>query len=283
MKRYAAAFPTIDAPFIDELRARHDPLAHVVAPHVTLLFPTSKPTLEELIAEVELAVRGCAPFSAVLRSALACSMDTDCRTHYACTDADGDSSTECYATGDGTGVVGAACTSTASCAGGVNAICETPAGGWKNGYCTVGCDATHPCGTGSTCIDAVNECLATCSSDADCRGNGYGCVDAGGGTKVCSNLSNGTGQVGDACTGLWDCAGGTFGLCILSGYPGGCCSVLCASGQATCASGTTCIANSDIIAGESFCYKDCSSAAQCRTDYACKAPTSAVTSLECAP
>jgi len=71
VKRYAAAFPTIDAPFIDELRARHDPLAHVVAPHVTLLFPTSKPTLEELIAEVELAVRGCAPFSAVLRSALA--------------------------------------------------------------------------------------------------------------------------------------------------------------------------------------------------------------------
>ncbi len=123
---------------------------------------------------------------------------------------------------DGTGVVGDACANDASCAGGTQGGCEEPASGFKGGYCTLACTSDAQCSAGSQCIVASGICLKNCTTDTDCRGNGYQCFDIGTGTSVCGNSANGAGAVGDPCTNLWDCSGGDFGECVTgSAYPGG--------------------------------------------------------------
>jgi len=211
-----------------------------------------------------------------------CTVVGDCRMHYTCVDAEGDGSKECYPTGDGDGTVGGPCSSTGDCAGGPNALCEQPSASWKNGYCSLGCNADFPCPSGSQCAAGLGICIKSCTGAADCRGNGYECLDAlATGTKVCVNSANGVGKIGDPCAGIWDCGGGANGGCISGGYVGGYCSVFCAAGQGTCGTGTSCVPNA--VGTASLCYKDCTTVAQCRTGYQCKVPTSTVTSLECAP
>jgi hypothetical protein len=205
-----------------------------------------------------------------------CSVQGDCRTHYNCYDADGDSVKECVAYGDGAGAIGAPCTLQSDCGGGNQGGCLVPSLGFKDGYCSSGCDAQNPCPAGSECLASNGECFKNCTGPADCRGNGYTCADSGTGTKICVNLSNGAGVVGDACGGLWDCSGDSFGVCIT--YENGYCSLLCDTGQATCPSGTTCVAG--VVSGFSFCMKDCASDNTCRSGYQCLASGNAQT-LEC--
>jgi hypothetical protein len=197
------------------------------------------------------------------------------RSGYQCFNADGDAGNvqECFSVGSGGGAVGDPCAKDADCGGGQLGFCETPFLGFKEGYCEMGCDNSgHPCPGGSTCVSLTSggTCLKTCTDDTSCRGNGYTCFNASG-NNVCTNTANGAGQVGDPCTGLWDCAGGEFGECVL--FNGGYCVLACDTGQATCAAGTTCINEANI--GAPVCMKDCSPSVLCRAAYQCLTPSGA--------
>ena len=69
-KRVVVAFPKIESggewAKIVGLRCRHDPLASVIAPHVTLVFPFDDPVPdEELHAHVERALAGIPGFAEI--------------------------------------------------------------------------------------------------------------------------------------------------------------------------------------------------------------------------
>src|SRR5262249_34546298 len=144
----------------------------------------------------------CGPQGFCLKS---CTVPGDCRAHYGCFDADGDTVKECFSVADGPGAVGAACTKDSDCSGGELGFCQTEQGlGWKGGYCTVLCvpspspnptPSPVPCPGGSECLQngALNlatSCFKNCSSKTDCRGDvpssGYGCLGDGvGGGNIC--------------------------------------------------------------------------------------------------
>lgn len=70
MNHAVALFPEIADAWVHDLRAQHDPLATAIAPHVTLVFPTSRLSLAELEAEVPRQLAGARPFRIALRSAM---------------------------------------------------------------------------------------------------------------------------------------------------------------------------------------------------------------------
>lgn len=75
-KRVIVAFPRPGAPdpsaWIDALRGRFDPLAAVVAPHLTLVFPFDDPLGDRALAEhVERAIAALSAFPIVLRGVTA--------------------------------------------------------------------------------------------------------------------------------------------------------------------------------------------------------------------
>jgi hypothetical protein len=190
-----------------------------------------------------------------------CGSSADCRgAGYACQDFDSDGRTECWSSGTGTSAVGGPCSSVADCAGGNGASCVVGAN-VAGGYCSLACDAASPCPSGSSCRRAV--CSADCTTDSDCR-LGYACATLfpGDTSPVCVASATGAGAIGDACTSITECAGGTRGRYLTnSWYPGGYCSLSCAT-DSECGSGAACYG--------STCVGTCTTDADCsRPGYRC--------------
>jgi len=72
MQFCVAAFPNLSShkSWINEFRAQNDPLARFIEPHITLVFPTSALTGEQLDGEISKLVKGVVPFRLALRSAM---------------------------------------------------------------------------------------------------------------------------------------------------------------------------------------------------------------------
>lgn len=214
-----------------------------------------------------------------------CTTDADCRNPgYACYDADGNGSNECWVAATGPGAVGSACQFTWQCSGGARGGCVGATQGFRDGYCVVrGCTAggtgATGCPTGSHCalIDPTSGggvCLADCTTGS-CRldGDGYLCTDVDADTvSECFAAGTGTSGFGGACNGYWDCASGVGAICIPQqpdgSFPGGYCSSNCAAAT-DCATGTTCI---PIFAdGSAACLDNCTGTGMgdCRAGYTC--------------
>lgn len=204
-----------------------------------------------------------------------CTGDTDCRqaAGYACFDSDGDAVKECMPVGTGSGAVGAPCATTADCAGGQRAICGTATnGGFTAGYCSIALCTAAPqdtCPTGSHCVDHSVPgrrpgCGKDCSSNSDCRTDGYACYDADhDGKKECAAAATGSAAIGAACSGTSQCGGGPFAFCFLL-WSGGYCTQDCTPsfGEA-CDEGSNCVD----LGGTRRCLAACT--ASCRTGYRC--------------
>ena len=107
--------------------------------------------------------------------------------------------------------------------------------------------------------------MQNCTSTANCRADGYVCGDGdGAGTKECFPAATGTGAVGDACAGTWECAGGLSGLCYSAenGWKDGYCMREC-SNTVACPGGSHC-AYKD-ASGNGLCLDDCSANYECRS------------------
>jgi hypothetical protein len=199
-----------------------------------------------------------------------CQSNADCdRADYGCYDLDRDGIDECGPLATGAGDVGDPCSSFADCGGGAEGWCGTEANQFKDGWCSRDCVNTT-CPTGTHCA-VGGYCVPDCMDTADCRGNGYECYDHDDdGSQECFRYANGAGGVGEACTGMWDCAGDEWGWCLADslGWPSGYCTVFCAAGAGTCAVGSTCYDDGQT----QFCLDDCSNQNQCRTGYSCSDP-----------
>ncbi|MDF1566058.1 MAG: hypothetical protein P1V51_23695 [Deltaproteobacteria bacterium] len=169
---------------------------------------------------------------------------------------------------DPNGEVGSQCQNDRDCTTG---YCQTSTvSGWPSGYCTTWCTTTSQCGTGSHCAfrsGGRGICVENCSGTT-CARTGYICTDADGDSQQeCVPGGTGTGQVGDACTSVANCAGGAGAICIAdpAGGPGGYCTTGCGSGKPACPAGTHC----GFDAGASVCVVDCATSANCRAGYLC--------------
>jgi hypothetical protein len=68
---YAAFFPDLSQhQWISDFRKKNDPKAKIVAPHITLINPTSKFSDTDLAKEIRRATGSTKKFSAVFRSAI---------------------------------------------------------------------------------------------------------------------------------------------------------------------------------------------------------------------
>ncbi len=197
-----------------------------------------------------------------------CANNNSCRTpYYQCFDWDGDGTrSECAPVASGTGTVGAPCDSIHDCAGGQLGFCLFEEYGWRNGYCTLTCSTSCPSGSHCALVDAGEGiCMQNCASTANCRADGYVCGDGdGAGTNECFPAATGTGAVGDACAGTWECAGGLGGLCYSAenGWKDGYCMQEC-SNTVTCPTGSRC-AYKD-ASGNGLCLDNCSTNNECRS------------------
>lgn len=196
----------------------------------------------------------------------------DCRAGYLCGDADQNGSDECWPGSSGSGAVGTTCMDTNECAGGFDAFCiDDAASGWSDGYCTQSCTSNSDCTMGSHCgffnQNGEGVCLSDCTADTDCRGgtSTYFCGDADGDSVAeCAPGGSGSGQIGEGCATLADCAGGAGALCISEdqGFLGGYCSDQCTS-DSDCATGSHCSAQFGV------CVEDCTMDSDCRMGYIC--------------
>ena len=218
-----------------------------------------------------------------------CAVNQDCRAGYECFDWLGDFANTCGPVANGNGVVGEACTVLQDCAGGQDGFCiSTP--DWFEGSCSETCSSTNACPAGSHCayIDPVSgqgACVADCTSGADCRTN-YSCIDADDDqTTECAPTGDGSGVIGEACAGVYECAGGADAFCIqeAQGWRAGYCSASCTS-NADCPAGSHC-GNQNPTTGAGLCVADCTGDGDCRADgYTCfDWDSSTVASTECAP
>jgi hypothetical protein len=80
------------------------------------------------------------------------------------------------------GNIGAACTSAAECTAIPGSMCITRLGGFitlPGGYCSASCTVAVGCGPDATCLafgGGTGQCVATCTTDAECRtSEGYTC------------------------------------------------------------------------------------------------------------
>jgi len=193
------------------------------------------------------------------------------------------------------GWIGGACTSSTSCNASTYSstpLCETS--GFTNGFCTQACTlsgTTYVCpdaaqvgpGTGNTitrCISAngLPRCVAECDfnqSPTGCR-PGYTCVNRqryNQSSRIFKVCLPSTGQrwpgepapandIGAACASDAACANNSC-LAMQGGY---CSKSMC--DFAGCPTGSTCFGTGN---GQTQCFKDCTSATQCRTaeSYTC--------------
>ncbi len=202
-----------------------------------------------------------------------------CQSGFTC------SNFNCVATGGPT-ATGSACTAQTSCAGAIAPFCVSNPN-FKDGYCSSQCQFDNDCPSGSHCdqknTSGTGSCLKNCASNTDCR-PGYLCYDGDGdgmGSKECLPAGTGSGTVGATCGGVYDCAGGTNGICHLAsdGWPGGYCSETCTAilGIGFCPTGSTCHGGGLLGTDEGSCQKDCTTSAQCRSGYTCQTFTTILT------
>ncbi len=197
-----------------------------------------------------------------------CSSNADCRSGYECFDWSGDSARECGPVANGFGDPGDACSGYSDCRGGQGGFCiENP--DFTGGYCTIDCTAGNSCGAGSHCWNS-NICVASCTSNAQCR-SGYQCHDRDSdGQSECWPFASGSGQVGEPCGSIQDCAGGLNGFCAADdgqgNWPSGYCSHDCGNGV-TCPTGSVCYDPDG--SGDGFCLDSCMSDTDCRSSYFC--------------
>ncbi len=211
-----------------------------------------------------------------------CAGNGDCRgPDYECYDGDLAGVNECWPIGNGAGLPGAACDEHADCAGGQSGYCVHDSRGWQDGYCAQTCTAISGCPNGSHCglfdtNTGMGICMDDCAADGDCRADGYLCYDFDqDAVTECAAASTGTGVVGDACTQLYECAGGVDGGCFTqdNGWRNGYCTEVC-SATNPCPTGSHCGAIDG--AGDGVCLKDCAGNGQCRLDgYQCLNPDAA--------
>jgi len=193
-----------------------------------------------------------------------CSNTAECgRTSYECFDADRAGLAECWPVGSGSAAIGAACSHIATCSGGQGAFCLLPESGFYQGYCTKDCSLDSDCGTGNHC-----SLFGVCLKNSCTRTIGYANHDADDdGRLECWPAATGALPVGASCNNLWECSGGSYGICLKesSGLPGGYCSVLCDPGQGSCHSGAVCVN----VADGSLCMDSCGPGDPCRSSYTC--------------
>jgi hypothetical protein len=141
--------------------------------------------------------------------------------------------------------LGTACESPADCAG---MGCLEPSGGWRDGYCTSECTDDSTCGPNGACALETRGkrlCALLCDVDQDCGRDGYACIPAMDGTKICQAAAIGNGSVGDACESAQDCSL-EGGFCVLEpSFADGYCSK-------TCTTNAECDADSHCATG--FCF-----------------------------
>ena len=214
--------------------------------------------------------------------------------------------------GMGEGTVGVACGSEADCTAPTD-ICLSDPDFLPGGYCSRACVDDSECPGGSTCVQlgggeaycmlscdpASTErqcragygcasgavlppvCVAGCSDATDC-GEGQMCDPSGGfiGAGTCFDPASAT---GDACADDGECpAGHTCYSEPLAGWPGGSCLGTdgCdpASGMG-CAMGAACVP----VTGGGICADSCTTDADCRAEYTCRAVTGFPGRSYCAP
>ncbi len=205
---------------------------------------------------------------------ISCDGDCERAPEYGCYDRDRRGADECAPVGIGEGAPGGPCESVADCAGGERADCGVEYYDFRGGYCTVSCSDEVACPEGSHCgfqdEDGNGWCLASCEGDGDCREDGYMCYDRDGDEMdECHMAATGDGAVGDACEGLWDCAGGLFGICggPEGGWPEGYCTLFCTPDVGVdCTGDSTCV---EFGEGQHFCIDGCTRDRECREDYGC--------------
>lgn len=113
-----------------------------------------------------------------------CRSEADCREGYGCNVGN---TGVCMPIASGAGAPGAPCESAIDCAGGREGYCLVREGGYPDGMCTKLCSSFSPCSAGSHCaaFSDTRVCLATCTSDSECR-TGYTCKDNDGdGRREC--------------------------------------------------------------------------------------------------
>lgn len=153
---------------------------------------------------------------------------------------------------------GDSCTSDGQCGSGGACLTESNTG-LPGGYCTEQCSSNSGCAS-NNCWDENGLCVDSCFSDNECRTN-YECYDwTGDGIRECGPVANGTGSVGDSCSGYTDCSGGQDGFCIDNvDFSAGYCTLGCQS-DLDCPSGSNCL-------DSGICVDNCTSS--CRTGYGC--------------
>ncbi len=203
-----------------------------------------------------------------------------CQTGFTC------SNFTCVATGGPT-PIGSPCTAQTSCAGAIAPFCVSNAN-FKDGYCSSQCQFDNDCPSGSHCAQkntsGTGSCLKNCIDNNDCR-TGYLCFNQDGdsnGSKECVPGGTGTGIIGDACNGVYQCGGGTVANCYppSNDWPGGYCSETCTSvlGIGFCPTGSSCHGGGILGSGEGGCLKNCTNSNQCRPGYTCTTFTAPLTS-----
>ncbi len=217
------------------------------------------------------------------RCVLDCGTDADCRgPEYTCRQADMFGPRECAPVGTGAGAIGDACTSNADCSFGEDWLCLREGASFRGGMCSRTCLVDGDCGSGNHCAfipagGGEGACLPDCVDDTSCRADGYVCTNAdddAGMVTECFPGGTGTGAVGSACTGIWDCGGGVNGACISEAQSalGGYCTIFECTTDADCGAAAHCSQYPRTGGGMiGVCQADCTSDADCRTTggYAC--------------
>lgn len=196
-----------------------------------------------------------------------CGGNNDCtRNAYECFNLVGDSRSECGPIANGNGQIGDACQRRSDCSGGQTGNCLTQAAypDFYQGYCTRDCSVDSDCGSTSLyhcwkgqASDPGGVCVKkTCSRTNYLVFDSNPTVDS---RTECWPGATGNRQVGDACSAVWQCSGGQFGVCITdtqANLANGYCTVAC--DRTTCPNGSTCWQNT-------ICVENCSSDSTCRT------------------
>jgi hypothetical protein len=197
----------------------------------------------------------------------------------------------CFFGGDAAILVGAPCVRGPDCGpGGVCFPYDPITDHWKDGYCSADC-ARNPCPANSSCFGDFSAsgskvCLKDCRPGfGDCRfdysceplGSGRGrCVPSchddkecqGGLCRSCDGLCVRPGKplatVGDPCSAHTDCPAG--GVCR-SDFPGGLCTLSCATKCTPCPQGSSCLSSGKT--GELLCFKQCAAPSDCRGGFGC--------------
>lgn len=196
-----------------------------------------------------------------------CVQDSDCRPEYECLDIISQPGAVCYPRPNNLrGSTGEPCSSDDECT--TVEFCANEGGLYEGGYCTRYCQFQSQCPLGSTCHFSEDSprlglCMSDCSTDADCRGDRYTCIDRHDqNARGCFPIADGERSIGGECDELADC-NGAFALCYQTVlFPGGYCSALCSS-DADCGAGSHC-------GVEGACLESCSEDTECRDEnYTC--------------